>query len=96
MGLRFRDASFLILGILVTGCAGFSYRYYGLDDADYSRGTLRGPKPEQDLKFERCAPSQASKHPCVVMFATEFFRFKQDYEDTKQRLIECERDRSLR
>lgn len=93
MGLRLRDCGFLVLGLLVAGCAGFSYKYYGLDDADYTRGTLRGPKPENDLKFERCAPTAASKHPCVVLFATEFFKFKADYEDTKMRLIECERGR---
>lgn len=80
----------LLLGMALLGCAGFSYRYYGLGDVDYTKGTLLGDKPENDLPFATCEPSVSSKHPCVVLKADEFFRFKQDYQDTQNKLKECE------
>lgn len=75
---------------MIVGCAGFSYRYYGISEVDYDHGILLGPKPVDDLPFSKCAPNTESKNPCVVMFAKEFFAFKQDYEDVKMRLKECE------
>lgn len=80
----------LLLGICLVGCAGFSYRYYGISDVDYSRGYLLGNNSSADLPFNMCAPSEQIKHPCIVLKADEFFKMKQDLEDTKQRLKECE------
>jgi hypothetical protein len=77
--------------LFLVGCAGFSYHYYGLSDVSYDHGILLGPKPKDDLPFSKCAPTETSKNPCVVMFATDFFQFKQDYLDTQQKLIDCEK-----
>ena len=81
----------LILFLLLLGCAGFSYRYYGLSEVDYSHGVLLGPKEKDDLPFSKCAPNGESKHPCVVMLTKDFFAFKLDYEDVSSRLIDCEK-----
>ncbi len=89
MGVRSFTVGFLACLVLV-GCAGFSYHYYGMKDVVYEHGTLLGPKEKDDLPFSKCAPGQL-KHPCVVMFTTEFISFKTDYEDTKQKLIECQK-----
>jgi len=83
-----------LFSVLLSACAGFSYRFYGLDRVDYEQGTLTGPKPKNDLPFSSCAPNAQFKNPCVVMFAPEFFNLKADYEDTKIRLTECERGKS--
>lgn len=76
---------------LVASCAGLTYKYYGMKDVVYEHGMLLGPSDAEDLPFSKCAPNGQSKHPCVVMFATEFFEFKKDYEDTKQKLKECQK-----
>lgn len=76
---------------LLFGCAGFSYHQYGLAGVVYEHGTLLGPKEKDDLPFSRCAPNGESKHPCVVMFTTDFMAMKLDYEDTKQKLSACEK-----
>lgn len=80
----------LVFSMLLFGCAGFTYHYYGLDGADYREGKLLGPKPENDLPFSRCAPTAAEKRPCVVMLTPDFKAFRLDYEDTKQKLKECQ------
>lgn len=77
--------------LILVGCAGFAYHYYGLDGVVYEHGMLLGPKPKDDLPFSKCAPNAETAHPCVVMFAKDFFAFKQDYEDTKQKLKECQK-----
>ena len=80
----------MLFALLMIGCAGFAYRYYGMSGVFYQNGVLLGPKPSDDLPFERCAPTATSRNPCVVMFANEFFSLKTDYETTKRRLSECE------
>lgn len=80
----------ILFGILLAGCAGMSFKYYGLSEVVYEHGQLLGPKPKDDLPFSACAPNAASKNPCVVMFSKEFFALKQDYEDTQNKLKECE------
>lgn len=80
-----------VSALVLAGCAGFSYRYYGLAEVDYEHGTLLGPKEKDDLPFSKCGPNGESKHPCVVMFTKDFMSFKQDYEDTKQKLVACEK-----
>lgn len=82
----------LVLGFLIAGCAGatFAYKYYGIDSVRYDQGKLLGPKPENDIPFNACEPSAQSKHPCVIMFASEFFKLKQDYMDTQDKLNQCQ------
>ena len=87
---RFVFALGILAGLALSGCAGFAFRYYGLDGVSYADGVLLGPKPENDLPFSSCAPTDAVKRPCVVMFAKEFFAFKADYQDTKDKLKQCE------
>lgn len=92
MGLR--NMSFLLGfagALILAGCAGFSYRYHGLAGVGYEHGTLLGQKESDDIPFQSCEPNGQSKHPCVVMFTKEFLAFKQDYEDTKQKLIACQK-----
>lgn len=81
--------------LLMVGCAGFSYKYYGIDGVDYSKGMLLGDVPENDLPFNVCEPNATVKHPCVVLKADEFFKLKEDYEQTKQRLKDCEGAKSM-
>ena len=82
-----------VLGFCVASCTGavFSYQYYGIMEADYSRGKLTGPTPSDDLSFSVCTPTPENKSPCVVMMTPKFFALKQDYLDTQNRLIECQK-----
>ncbi len=93
MGLRKSFLLGLFSAILLASCAGFSYRYYGLAGVGYEQGKLLGPKESDDLPFSKCAPNGESKFPCVVMFTKEFMAFKLDYEDTQQKLIDCQKGR---
>ncbi len=79
--------------LLLCGCAGFAYRVYGLEGANYSNGKLLAASPKDDKDFMECAPTATVKHPCVVMFAPEFFKLKQDFQDTQQKLKECQAGR---
>lgn len=91
--MEVRKILFFQVGLLslVAGCAAFSYRYYGLSQVNYDHGVLLGPSEKEDLPFSQCAPNTESKNPCVIMFTREFFAFKQDYEDTQQKLKDCEK-----
>lgn len=91
MGLTRQFALGFIACLFVVGCAGAGFRYYGLSGVNYNDGILMGPKEKDDLPFSRCAPTGNEAYPCVVMFAKEFFALKLDYEDTKQKLKECEK-----
>lgn len=82
-------SGFLLCALMV-GCSAFAFKYYGLDGVTYENGKLLGPKPQDDLPFSQCAPTAADKHPCVVMFAKDFFAFKQDYLDLQDQLNECQ------
>lgn len=84
----------LILGVLLVGCTGFTYKYYGMRGMDYATGTLLGEKEADDLPFNKCQPTSTSSNPCVVIFAPTFFKLRQDYEDTKIKLAECERSKN--
>lgn len=79
----------MLLGISLVGCAGFSYRYYGLSASSYE-GSLLGPEPKDDKPFSLCSPTAQDKSPCVVLFSDEFFKLKQDLLETKERLKSCE------
>jgi hypothetical protein len=78
------------LACFLFSCANFAFKYYGLAGATYDKGTLQGPNASDDLPFSKCAPNAESKFPCVVMFTKDFLAFKQDYEDTKQKLSDCQ------
>lgn len=86
---RLAFASGFAIGL--SGCATFAYHYYGLEGVSYRDGKLLGTKESLDRPFADCAPTSATRHPCVVMFAKDFFALKLDYEDTKGRLEACER-----
>lgn len=77
--------------LLLVGCAGFSYRYYGMQGVVYEHGMLLGPTERDDIPFSSCQPGVGIKNPCVVMLTKDYFAFKLDYEDLKQRLRTCER-----
>lgn len=77
--------------ILLVACAGAGFKYYGLQDVLYDHGTLLGPTEKEDLPFYKCSPNSETKFPCVVMFSKDFFAMKQDYEDTKQKLKDCQK-----
>lgn len=77
--------------LLLASCAGAGFKYYGIKDVIFEHGTLLGPTEKEDLPFSKCEPNAESKFPCIVMFAKEFFAMKQDYEDVKQKLKECQK-----
>lgn len=76
---------------LLISCAGlFTYKYYGMQLADYREGKLLGPNPKDDLPISVCQPTEQDKGPCVVMLREAFFSMKKDFEQTKNNLIKCE------
>ncbi len=91
MGLNRQFLFGFLACLMIVGCAGAGFRYYGLSAVNYNDGMLLGPKPKDDIPFSACAPVGNDAYPCVVMFSKEFFALKQDYEDTKQRLKECQK-----
>lgn len=82
----------LVVGIQFAflACAGFSYRYYGLDLPRYD-GMLLGEKPKDDVPFSRCEPDEMDRGKCVVMFVSEFEKMRRDMVETKERLKACEK-----
>lgn len=68
----------------------FSYAYYGLQAAYYD-GKLLAVNPKDDTDLMRCAPDANGKGKCIVMFGGEFYAMKQDFLDTKQKLVDCEK-----
>jgi len=88
MGLNFVLG--FLAALILASCAGFSYRYYGMDQVIFDHGVLLGPSPNDDLPFSKCAPS-GGENLCVVMFAEEFFAFKREYLDLRDRLEACEK-----
>jgi hypothetical protein len=87
----------MVLGFLVAfgviACAGigFPYKYYGLSAASYNAGKLLGPIASQDIDLIDCQPTKDDASPCIVMFTKEFLPMKQDYLQTKNALIACQR-----
>jgi hypothetical protein len=94
MGIGFKGyLAGLGTAFLMLGCVGakFPYRYYGLGEADFTKGTLLGPTPSDDVPFVSCAPLGISHFPCVVIKAEDFFKLKQDYLDLQLNLDSCQR-----
>ena len=81
----------LLAGILLCGCAGFAFKYYGMEGMRFEEGKLLGPEPKYDRPFSDCEPTDAVKHPCTVMFTSEVKAWKTDYEDCKTQLSDCQR-----
>lgn len=84
----------LLLGILVVGCAGFGYKYYGIEipDGCYKDGKLLGPKESDDRPLEVCKPDEQNKGKCTVMLTDEFDRLASDYTSCTIKLKDCQRD----
>lgn len=83
----------MAVGVMLAACAGisFPYHYYGLSAATYANGKLVGPTPADDLDLMQCQPSTQNARPCLVMVSTDFLAMKQDYVDTKNQLIACQK-----
>lgn len=76
------------LTLIITACAAFSYRYYGIEFAEKSENViLLGPSAKDDKSFLLCQ----NKGACVVLFEAEFFKLRRDYEEKSIRLAELER-----
>lgn len=79
--------------LLMAGCgATFTYRYFGLAPMSYD-GMLLGPTASQDIPFSACAPKPGVARPCVVVFASEWFRLKADYQSLVESLKSCQNAR---
>lgn len=89
MVTRWQVFWFALGAITLVSCAGFSYRFYGLDATSYE-GKLLGPDEKDDLALSVCAPEAQERGKCVVLLRDEFFRFKQDYETSVQRVKDLE------
>lgn len=82
----------IICGVLLLSCASaaISYNYYGLA-ADSYDGKLLGVDESKDLPLSICEPDAKVKGKCVVMLKAEFFKMKSDLDQTREKLISCER-----
>jgi hypothetical protein len=85
-----REIIFLLLGLSLSGCASFAYRYYYLDGVSFTTGKLIGDKPENNLDFSACAPTPKNKYPCACMFTDTLLAWKGDYEKCIAKLKACE------
>lgn len=66
-------------GIMLSACLAsnlFPFKYYALNANSYE-GSLIGPTTDQDLLLKMCAPTEADKAPCLVMFTSDFLRLKE-------------------
>lgn len=81
------------IGIVLSACAlpKFPYKFYTLSAVNYD-GTLKGPKPADDLNLKECEPpiSNPNKAMCMVLKVSDYLRLKQDYLSTKIDLEKCE------
>ncbi len=77
-------------GLVACAAAKFNYNYYGLQAASYD-GKLLAVNPKDDVDFSVCAPDEHVKGKCVLMLAQPFYAMKADFLDTKNKLIECQK-----
>lgn len=84
----------IFLGFLLCGCAGFAYRYYGIEMPSqcFDKGKLIATEPKYDIPFSECKPDDFKKGKCVVMKTEEFYSFKGDYERCKIELKDCQKN----
>ncbi len=84
----------LVVGLLLASCASvaFPYKYrYPDENVDYTKGTLLGDTASSDVPFNTCAPTSTNKRPCTCLETPTFLAFKLDYEDTQQKLSDCQK-----
>jgi hypothetical protein len=78
----------------------FRYKYYHVSPGaiwEINGAKLLGQNASDDLDFVDCKPRRASDgkivQKCVVMTYEELTKLVQDYKQTKQELIDCQRGR---
>lgn len=89
MGMKYGFALGIVFSMLLVGCMGFGYRYYGLSIASYS-GRLLAVREQDDKDFMSCTPTADDKSPCTVMYSSEFLALKTDYLDIQNQLNACQ------
>lgn len=82
----------LAIGLTLTACASFTYKYYVLD---LDEAELKGPSEQDDLPISVCAKTPEG-YQCVTMKIDEFYRLKSNYQKLEKRLEELERNCDLR
>lgn len=86
----------VLLGLSLAACAGatFPYKFYGVS---LEQDKLLGPTPADDISLSlNCHWTNADASPCVAMLDGVFYAMKQDYLDTKNKLIACEHQLAIR
>ena len=80
----------LFLGLTLTACATFPYKYYVLR---YREGRLNGHASDgsQDLPISICDDTAASKANCFVMLRGDFIQLQKDMDAQKRELDACEK-----
>ena len=83
----------IILGVLLSACAGFSYKYYGVEMPGdcYDKGMLLGKTPNDDLPLSTCKPDDVTKLKCITLQIDEFYALKADYERCVVELKACQK-----
>lgn len=92
MGLKTKHLLAVTL-VMFASCGSFSYKWYGMQLPDYTKGKLLAEDEADDLPMSVCKPDQVRKGKCVVMLIDEFEKLKADYEVARERLKQCEKDR---
>jgi len=81
----------MVISFSLLSCALAGVKYYGLSGVDFNTGKLMGHKAKDDLPFSVCAPVGNNPYPCVVMMVKDFYDMKREYEDIRQKLIDCQK-----
>lgn len=82
--------------LILYACASDSYTYYGLnvsriEKPELEKGLLLHKDPKKDLDLTECLPTKKNVSPCIVVFSSEYFKMKRDFEEMKIRLEACEK-----
>lgn len=88
-----------ILSLLfVFACAGFSYKWYGVDTHRAPTEVLKqidlvaGRKQDTDKTMQMCITNEESDSPnCIVMTSIEFKDLMLEFQEMKTRLKNCEK-----
>lgn len=84
-----------VLFFALSACAApveFLYPHYGMDFSATCGGQLLAKDPVGDLPLAAtCAPTDVEKGKCIVMLRSDFYKMKEDYLDTKQKLIDLQK-----
>jgi hypothetical protein len=94
----------LTLFLMASSCAAtLGYKYYGMSGVDYSKGTLVGKTPSDDVSFNYCRPlsiehpnPEDPAHPtiteqrrCVVLDIDEFSKMANELVVAREKLKAC-------